>query len=184
MTKIREARSADDAALAGLDASIETPLIYTVVRTDGGFELSLTQVNPPLKKEYPLAHFRDMAPATDYDLIAERDGRIVGFIGTAVHRRSKRCLIWHFYVDKAHRRQGIGRLLMDAVEAHCRNIGARLMWVETQNVNAPAIAAYRALGFELCGLDTALYQGTPEEGETALYFARQIGEPLPARQRG
>ncbi len=43
-----------------------------------------------------------------------------------------------------------------------------------QDVNAPAIAAYRAMGFELCGLDRLLYRSTPAEGETALFMAREL----------
>lgn len=32
----------------------------------------------------------------------------------------------------------------------------------------------RRLGFELCGLDTTLYRGTPSEGETALFLAQSL----------
>ena len=122
MIVIRPARPEDDAALAGIDASIETPLIYTVVANGNGFDMRLTPMTPPLRKDYSLEHFREMAPPTDRDLVAECDGRIVGFIGTAAHRRGKRCIIWHFYVDKSHRRKGIGRRLVGAVGAHCRNV--------------------------------------------------------------
>jgi len=39
----------------------------------------------------------------------------------------------------------------------------------------PAIRFYRAEGFSLCGLDTALYDPTgPGAGETALYFMKNL----------
>ncbi|MFZ1990626.1 MAG: GNAT family N-acetyltransferase [Alphaproteobacteria bacterium] len=175
MIMIREAKPDDEATLKKIDASIETSFVYDAVPFDEGFELRLTKVDPPLRKEYSLAHFRDMAPPCDREWVAESDGRIVGFIGVATEARKKRCSVWHFYVDRAHRKRGIGRRLMNAAQAHASNSGATLLWVETQNVNVPAIAAYRALGFELCGLDTALYHGTAEADETALYLARRIG---------
>lgn len=115
-----------------------------------------------------------MAPPCDRGWIAEAGGAAVGFIGVATQAQRRRCVVWHLYVDKAHRRRGIGRRLMGAAEAHARASGCDLLWVETQNVNAPAIAAYRALGFTMCGLDTALYHGTPEAGEVAVFLARAL----------
>lgn len=42
---------------------------------------------------------------------------------------------------------------------------------ETDDGDAPAIHAYRRMGFAFCGLDTALYDGTPSSGEQALYMS-------------
>ncbi|QTR01699.1 GNAT family N-acetyltransferase, partial [Saccharothrix algeriensis] len=57
---------------------------------------------------------------------------------------------------------------------HGRSRGARTAWLETSNVNVPAVRAYLRMGFTLCGLDTTLYRGTPAEGEIALYLARNL----------
>jgi ribosomal protein S18 acetylase RimI-like enzyme len=32
------------------------------------------------------------------------------------------------------------------------------LWLETQNVNYPAVQFYRRMGFRLCGLDETLYR--------------------------
>ncbi|PPS90562.1 hypothetical protein BZZ08_00678 [Streptomyces sp. MH60] len=40
--------------------------------------------------------------------------------------------------------------------------------------NAPAIHAYRRTGLGFCGLDTALYDGTPASGGQALYIAMPL----------
>lgn len=141
MIVVRRARPEDDAALVQIDASIETPIIYKVVGTAEGFALERTAVDPPFRKEYAMRIFRQMAPPCDHEWIAEANGRPIGFIGTAMRERHKRCTIWHLYVDKAHRRQGIGRRLMHEAGAQACNSGAELLWVETQNVNAPGIAA-------------------------------------------
>jgi hypothetical protein len=49
------------------------------------------------------------------------------------------------------------------------------MWVETQNINIPAIQFYQRAGFRFCGLDEALYD--PEEPgrhEVALFWVREL----------
>lgn len=67
------------------------------------------------------------------------------------------------------------RPLGPAVEGYARAEGARCLWLETSNVNEPAIQFYRREGFVLCGLDQSLYDPTSDAGgETALYFARPI----------
>jgi len=65
--------------------------------------------------------------------------------------------------------------LQRAIESG-KTIGALSAWVETSNLNHPGILAYQRLGFALCGFDLTLYQGTPSEGEFAIYLARPIAE--------
>ena len=52
--------------------------------------------------------------------------------------------------------------------------GATRLWVETQNVNAPALAFYRRCGFALCGLDASLYEPTTVPDEIALFLVKQL----------
>jgi ribosomal protein S18 acetylase RimI-like enzyme len=63
----------------------------------------------------------------------------------------------------------------------------RCVWLETSTLAYPAIQFYRRRGFELCGLDTSLYDSAdPSAGETALYFARSLSgadEPDCGRRR-
>ena len=86
--------------------------------------------------------------------------------------------------DRAHLRlvslpwPGCGRALIDALaERARREPSARCLWLETQNVNYPAVQFYLRMGFRLCGLDETLYRpGDPYilPGEVALYFARDL----------
>ena len=46
--------------------------------------------------------------------------------------------------------------------------------METSNLNLPGVRAYERLGFQVCGLDTSLYDGTPSEGEVALFLSRSL----------
>jgi hypothetical protein len=49
------------------------------------------------------------------------------------------------------------------------------LWLETQNVNFPAIQFYTKLGFQFCGFDTTLYNNSETNlNEVAFYFFRFI----------
>lgn len=84
-----------------------------------------------------------------------------GFMAAAYQAWNRRATIWHLYVDSAHRRQGIGQLLVDRARSYGVSKGALNLWLETSSLNAPGVQAYRRLAFDLCGMDTTLYDGTP-----------------------
>jgi ribosomal protein S18 acetylase RimI-like enzyme len=69
---------------------------------------------------------------------------------------------------------GHGHALLERALADGRAHGARTAWLETSNLDYPAVQWYRAHGFELCGLDTTRYEPTYAPGETALFMARPL----------
>jgi ribosomal protein S18 acetylase RimI-like enzyme len=91
---------------------------------------------------------------------------------------SARTEIEHIIVAGNSRGLGVGRSLMRALEERARHEpAARCLWLETQNINYPAVQFYRRMGFRLCGLDETLYRpGMPGlvPGEIALYFSRDL----------
>lgn len=177
--------------LNGLDISFVTERIYRVVRDDLSFRLVETAVDPPLHKAYgPLAAEAESLKAMPHAVVAELvvaervvpelssvgggEGSPVGFLAAEYERWNRRVRIGHLYVASAHRRRGVGRLLVESAAGYARSVGARCLWIETQNVNHPAIRFYRQVGFRFCGLDDSLYdpQG-PGRGETAVYLVRE-----------
>ena len=52
-------------------------------------------------------------------------------------------------VDALRQRQGVGRLLLDAMVAHAAARGTRRLWLITTNDNVGAVAFYTACGFRL-----------------------------------
>ncbi len=54
-------------------------------------------------------------------------------------------------VARAHRRRGLGRLLMDAALRHLHGERAAALFLEVDETNAPAIALYRRFGFRQVG---------------------------------
>ena len=62
-------------------------------------------------------------------------------------------------VDAKHRRQGIGRLLIQRAIEWARDKGFPGIMLETQNNNVAACRLYESCGFELGGFDVYLYKG-------------------------
>ena len=62
-----------------------------------------------------------------------------------------------FHVAETHRRQGIGRQMMEELVERGRASGLRIVVCETQNTNVPAIHFYRRVGFNIEGIDLSYY---------------------------
>jgi len=56
-----------------------------------------------------------------------------------------------------------------------RVAGFRVLVLETQNTNVPAIRFYRKAGFEVEGIDLSYYSNTDiTDGEIAIFMKRKI----------
>lgn len=86
--------------------------------------------------------------------VADVDGVLVGFLELDYRKYAPGCqsspvpFIEGWYVEPASRGKGIGRALVEAVEAHVRAAGYREIASDTELENAVGIAAHRALGYE------------------------------------
>ncbi|MBN2502830.1 MAG: GNAT family N-acetyltransferase, partial [Anaerolineales bacterium] len=110
------------------------------------------------------------ALAQGLSLGAYLDGELVGLALTEKRAWNETLWLWEFHVAEVQRGQGIGRRLMEALEQRARAAGLRMLALETQNTNIPAIRFYRALGFEIEGIDLSLYSNEDvESGEVALF---------------
>jgi ribosomal protein S18 acetylase RimI-like enzyme len=108
---------------------------------------------------------RFMVDAYDLDLDASRvallDGVPVGLANVAV--RGDRAWIGGIGVTPFGRRRGIGERLMRAVIDQARERGARVVQLEVIEGNAPALALYEKIGFELVRhVDVWILDGDPE----------------------
>ncbi|MEU6314475.1 GNAT family N-acetyltransferase [Streptomyces sp. NPDC047014] len=176
--EFRVALPEDSGAIKGLDGSFTTSTVFEVAVSEDGFALREVPVDPPLVKVFP----EDEGDADGDDDEGEEgdsvtfvavagDGGIAGFAAVSYAVWNQRLTIEDIEVAPEHRGRGIGRALMGQAVEFARERGAGHLWLEVTNVNAPAIHAYRRMGFTLCGLDTALYLGTESEGEHALYMS-------------
>ncbi len=90
---------------------------------------------------------RKLARDGDNLLVLEEDGSLVGtvMVGYDGHRG------WVNYlgVHPAHRRRGLGRLLMDEAEARLRALGCAKVNLQIRTSNTAASEFYRRIGYSL-----------------------------------
>jgi ribosomal-protein-alanine acetyltransferase len=96
------------------------------------------------------------------------------------HKQLVAFAVWWHVVDEvhllnivvhpAHRRAGIGRLLMDALVADAQAVRARALELEVRAGNAPALALYADYGFEIVGRRRRYYA----DGEDAVLMERVL----------
>ena len=160
--------------IAKVTLSYTTDRIYRVVRSELGFWLDEQSVDPPARKTYP----RPIPELSDRLLVASVGAELAGYGELQFDSWNGRARIEHLYVSDGFRGQGVGRLLVQALDERARQEpSVRCLWLETQNVNYPAVRFYLHTGFRRCWLDETLYRsGAPGmlPGEVALYFARDL----------
>lgn len=130
--------AADDQALLDID-----------VRTWGPDNA----VSPP--PDPKLAFFDVLHPPAQF-LVAERDGRVVGFIRVvqpvALPSGDHVRQIQGLAVDPAHQGRGIGRMLLDAAGEEARRQGALRMTLRVLSTNTVARRLYESAGFAIEGV--------------------------------
>ncbi|HEX8235929.1 MAG TPA: GNAT family N-acetyltransferase [Abditibacteriaceae bacterium] len=164
----------DREQLSNFDASFSTEFVYRVVLNGISAEILEEKLDAPLQKIFPLDVESDISGA-NFSVVAEINRVIVGFATAKYENWNKRVVLTGVYVLPNSKSKGIGKALMDAVLDYAKTTPARCLWLETQNVNSPAIAFYTKLGFQFCGFDTTLYDDTETSlNEVAFYFCRFI----------
>jgi GNAT superfamily N-acetyltransferase len=81
----------------------------------------------------------------------------IGWIELEYEKWNNRMRVWEFLVKEEFRRMGIGSLLMNLAVKVAKEKGARMLVLETQSCNVPAITFYHKQGFNLIGFDSAAY---------------------------
>lgn len=165
----------DGEHLSDFDASFATEYIYRVVISGMSVEITESKLDIPFQKIYQLDCVKNDVEASDFSVAAEIDGLIVGFATVKSEEWNKRAVLTGIYVAPESKGKGVGRALIDSVINYARTTPARCLWLETQNVNYPAIQFYIKMGFRFCGFDKSLYNPVEVSfDETAFYFYKNI----------
>jgi GNAT superfamily N-acetyltransferase len=131
---IRDVEEADAAAIAQLLGQLGYPTELDVVRR----RLARIQVSD-----------------ADRLFVADLNGQVVGLAGIHVspslEHDADAAKVSAIVVDEAFRRHGVGRALLDAVEAEARARGCVLVFLTTAERRADAHEFYRRLGWEETG---------------------------------
>jgi len=101
-------------------------------------------------------------------LVAEVDGEVHGYIDLLARPWQRMGWVAHMAVDRAHRRQGVGRALIRHARMWARDHGLQTILVEATTKNYPALCFYQRLGFQFCGFNDHYYTNQ----DIALFFVQ------------
>jgi GNAT superfamily N-acetyltransferase len=136
----------------------------------------ITALNAELAAEYndPRAnHFRldadEVAPGRGAFLVAWSGQEAIG-CGAIRRLGESEAEIKRMYVAAEWRGRGVGRLMLDALEAEARRLGVRRLVLETGNRQTRALALYRARGF----VDIPAYGEYVNSPEVSICMAKEL----------
>jgi len=165
-------RTSDRKAVEAIDTAFETTTVFDLVTTDRRIDLVERTLEAPLVKRYSIGEVFAHWARWDTGWVAD-DGGVHGFAAVEHEEWNARLTLWFLYIAPAWRRRGVGRALIERVEAHGREVGANHVWIETSSVNVPGVHAYERLGYSLCGADRTHY-GPYMPGETAIFLSKSL----------
>jgi ribosomal protein S18 acetylase RimI-like enzyme len=97
-------------------------------------------------------NFRSISPDQDTVLVAAEGTRVLGLVGVqkrfTILREGPIGRISPLVVDEQAQGRGVGRMLVQAAEALCRDRGCKLVEVTSNDRRAEAHAFYRHMGYE------------------------------------
>ncbi|WP_326717001.1 GNAT family N-acetyltransferase [Vagococcus jeotgali] len=113
----------------------------------------------------------------DFDELSQNSFFIGAYInnecvGLAIVQRAffKYLYLYDLKVAKACRGLGIAQLLIEKAQEIARQEGYIGLYTQAQDNNLGACLFYLSAGFHIGGLDTKVYQGTPQENKKDIYF--------------
>ena len=148
----------------------------TVLRKKDGWKIKLVleALPKPIEKRFEGGLFQDFVDEPRV-FAAELKGNQVGWMELGFQEWNNRMRIWELLVKEGFRRKGIGALLVDYAVKLSKKRRVRMLVVETQSCNVPAINFYLKNGFELIGFDAAAYSNEDiERKEVRLEFGLKI----------
>jgi GNAT superfamily N-acetyltransferase len=166
---IRPLTLADVPRLSEIDAEFESDRFLDVEKTTRGLEVTWRLVERPLVPPFRSTDYS--FTETECDEIGARllkgdglwlvaqdeSGRPIVLLDMERERWHNAARLWNIAIDRAYRRQGLGRDLMRRALAWARSENLRGVWLETQTNNLPACRFYQAMSFKLCGIDDHFY---------------------------
>ncbi|HET8648903.1 MAG TPA: GNAT family N-acetyltransferase [Gemmatimonadales bacterium] len=173
------------------------PIAFTVDRIAvahgagaGGFSLTERREDRPWIKDYDaLAGQGPLSWPARFDLsrwkllLARRERRCIGGATLALKTpglemlegRDDVAVLWDIRVEPESRHGGVGTALFAAAEQLAIDSGARLLRIETQDINWPGCRFYGRMGCELRSANRFAYPQFP--GETQLIWEKELGAP-------
>jgi N-acetylglutamate synthase-like GNAT family acetyltransferase len=133
------------------------PVVLRNARSDDATQIAslLTQLGYPAGNDDVVRRLEALYRAGDRVFVAELEGQIAGLahlhVSPAIEYDRPAAKLAALVVDGRLRRSGVGRALVDAVEAEARALGCVLLFLTTAERRADAHAFYERIGFERTG---------------------------------
>lgn len=116
-----------------------------------------------------------IAEAGEMSFIARIGEEPAGVIICESQRWNNVAVIRYIYVKTGLRRRGVGAALMRVLEEAAREANLRGITLETQSKNGAALDYYRALGFDIVGINTRFYTNNDlKRGDVALFLHKPL----------
>ncbi|MDN3691816.1 GNAT family N-acetyltransferase [Chryseobacterium tructae] len=154
-----------------------TNIIYSVssIELSGSFEFILREK----KLSYNKVWTTDANDIEELNTIIENnhsfgafaENKLQGWIICEHRTWNNSFYIENILINEEYRRQGIGIMLIKNAIKEARKLNCRVIELETQNTNYPAIQFYRRMGFNMTGINTRLYD---QSEEIALFMTLDI----------
>jgi ribosomal protein S18 acetylase RimI-like enzyme len=129
-------------------AADEDAILERLARDEADFDVDgRSEAKEPLARDAARAFLGD---ANVLFWVAEQDGDVVGFLSCQLVRKRAEppeLLLYEIGVRAAHRRRGVGRALVAAMDDWMRAHDVHEVWVLADNDDA--ISFYRACGFSI-----------------------------------
>lgn len=100
-----------------------------------------------------------------------KDGELIGWAICDFREWNNSLFIENILISEKFRGQNIGKLFIKNINRKARELQCRLVELETQNTNYPAIKFYQNAGFAITGINTKLYK---DSTETALFMSFDV----------
>lgn len=173
--EIRPAVSTDLPRMMGMDHSVLSEYVWQLDlrRENNQISASLREVRlpRPVSVAYPRNPF---ALADEWQrrsaVLVASDANVIGYV--CMTEQSAAAVLWvtDLVVDRHHRRQGIGSLLLRSALDWARERGSSMLIFEMQAKNQPAIRMAQKAGLEFCGYNDHYYANQ----DVALFFGRAL----------
>jgi ribosomal protein S18 acetylase RimI-like enzyme len=174
--QIRPTVASDLARLMGLDHSSTSESVWQLeLRRDPGQATAMfREVRLPrsISVAYPRNPFALSDDWTKRSMIytALFDRNVVGYVSLLERGMDSTVSVTDLVVNAASRRQGVGSALLASAQDWAAGRSLRLIILEMQSKNLPAIRFSQKFGYEFCGYNDHYYLTQ----DVALFFAKSL----------
>lgn len=152
----------------------ETPGYFDLVANEWSFQFIYKEFREKQKKSFEDELLGDwLEKPMLYGAFV--NGVLAGIIEGSIEGWNNRFRISNILVFENYRKSQIGTRLIEHIIAEAKNLHARMVVLETQSCNIPAIHCYLKNGFRIIGFDTHSYSNNDiENHEVRIEMGREI----------